>query len=398
VKILHYARRIVLEEGGVVRAVLDMAAAMARAGHGVTLATPEPTDIPEGWGRGEPGTPGVLRLDPVRSRLDLLSKPALDALRGAVAEADVVHLHGPWVTSNLQAAAACRRAGTPYVISTHGVFNEWALAHRGLKKKLYLSLFGRRLLEGAGSVHCTAGAELDHAASAFPRGRGAVVPLIFDASPYRELRGPGEAEARFPELAGGEPVVLFLGRVAPIKRVELLVEAFAAAAREAPGARLVIAGVFEDEAYQRRLASLAGDLGVGGRTTFAGHVGGTLKTSLYERASVMALTSYQENFGIVLYEALACGTPVVATRGVNSWKLLSECPAAAIVDPPSAEGVAAALLGWIRSGSGSGFGSGSGSGSGSEGARSWVLERMSEPALCAAYEGMYRGAGANTAG
>ncbi len=379
--VLHYARRIVLEEGGVVRAVLDMAAAMARNGHTVTLATPEPTDIPDEWRASAAGRPRALDLPPVRSRLDLLSKRALADLEAAIAECDVLHLHGPWVTSNIQAAKIARRLGTPYVLSTHGVFNAWALAHRGWKKKIYLGLVGRKLLEGAGAVHCTADAELDAASAAFPNGRGAVVPLIFDAEPYTHLPGPAAAIEKFPELTGDDPVVLFLGRVAPIKRVELLVEAFAAVAKENPAARLVIAGVFEDPAYQQQLAEQARLLGVFDRTTFAGHVGGDLKLSLYERAAVTVLPSYQENFGIVLFESLACRTPVIATKGVNSWKLLAECRQAEVIDPAEPAELARAIASTLGNGR-------------SDTGREWVFDRMGEPALCAEYAAMYREAGA----
>jgi glycosyltransferase involved in cell wall biosynthesis len=327
VRVAHYLPRIRLEEGGVVRAVLDLAGALAGAGVAVDLLTHDPADAPGEW-RADGAGPRIVTLPPP-GFAGLLSAPARRAAGEALADAQVVHLHTPWERANVQIARAATRRGAPYVVSAHGMLDDWCMAHRGAKKRLYLRLAGRRLLERAACVHCTAEAELRQASRWFPRGRGSVVPLVVDLAPFRSLPGPGEAQEAF-DLSTDRPVVLFLSRVHEKKGVDILLRAFAAV-RGAHDATLVVAGPGE-ERYVQAMRALAESLGLRDSVRFPGMVGGSRKLSLYQAAAVFALPTHQENFGLVLPEALACATPVVTTKGVDIWPELERSGGALIRD------------------------------------------------------------------
>ncbi len=118
-----------------------------------------------------------------------------------------------------------RRLGIPYIVSTHGHLNEWELGQKWLKKRLFLTLFGRRYLAGAAAVHCTAQAELAQASRYLPPGKGRVVPLPIDLSAFLNLPGPELALRAFPGLDNEIPRILCLGRLHPQKRPDLLIEA-----------------------------------------------------------------------------------------------------------------------------------------------------------------------------
>lgn len=325
--IAHVLARVRLEEGGVVRAVLDLAGALAGAGHRVTLLTFDNADAPPEWSQSGPT---VVRLPGGAGPTGRLGADARAAVRQHLADADALHLHTPWETVNLAFAAEARRAGVPYVLSVHGMLDDWSMAQRTLKKRLYLALAGRRLLERAGAVHCTAEAELAQARRWFPRGRGVVAPLLMDLEPFRELPGPDEARDAF-DLPAGSPVVLFLSRVHEKKGVDVLLDAFAALRERRPDATLVVAGPGE-ASYVERMRAIARERGVADHVRFPGMVGGSRKLSLYQAASVFALPTSQENFGLVLPEALACSTPLVTTRGVDIWPELERSGGAVIVD------------------------------------------------------------------
>ncbi|QKK06886.1 MAG: glycosyltransferase [Planctomycetota bacterium] len=147
-KILHYKPTIRLEEGGVVRAVLDLCTEMAKAGHAVTLATGDATDVPEAWKVGEPGCPTLVQTP-------LSGNPTRpDRVARAIADADIVHLHAVWQPDNLRFARACLNAGTPYVVSIHGMLDDWTIAQKHLKKRLFLAARGRTLPRaGRGDPH-----------------------------------------------------------------------------------------------------------------------------------------------------------------------------------------------------------------------------------------------------
>lgn len=326
-RIIHYLRAIRLEEGGIVRAVLDLATLTAASGHDVRVVTFDDRDAPEAWLDG--GTaPNLERIEPPAGTLGRFTPPQIERWRTLLTGADVLHLHAVWHAANSQLGALAESLGIPYVVSVHGMLDDWCMSQRGLKKRVFLAAFARRTLERARFVHCTASGELRQASRWFPRGRGIVIPLVFDLAPYRALPGPALAADRFGprgtrDLAPGEPVVLFLSRVHYKKGVDVLIRAVAELARMSRRVRCIVAGT-GDDAYLAQMRDLASSLGVADQVRFVGMVTGDVKLSLYQLADVFALPTSQENFGFVLPESLACGTPVVTTEGVDIWPELAE--------------------------------------------------------------------------
>jgi glycosyltransferase involved in cell wall biosynthesis len=121
------------------------------------------------------------------------------------------------------------------------------------------------------------------------------------------------------EPAGSpEKLILFLGRLHPIKGVDLLLEAFHQASL-GPDWRLVIAGPEEVPAYVRKLRLDAARRGLTGRVEFVGPVFGARKSELLRAAWVIAVPSYSEVIGMVNLEAAAAGTPSVTTYRTGLW-------------------------------------------------------------------------------
>ena len=108
-----------------------------------------------------------------------------------------------------------------------------------------------------------------------------------------------------------EPLVVAVGRLAPVKRYDLLVRAAAKAREQVPGLRLEIVG----EGYDRPVVEAAVDQ-VGGSewVTLRGYLSDAELIDLYRQAWVVASASAREGWGMTLTEAAACGTPAVATR------------------------------------------------------------------------------------
>jgi glycosyltransferase involved in cell wall biosynthesis len=383
-RIVHVFRRLNLADGGVVRAVLDMCDLLARAGHDVKLASWEGTDAPESW-TGADGTPEVVRLGGPDRFLGRLSAARRAALRRELEWADVVHLHDIWDLSSLQVARIAREATCPYVVTVHGMLDDWSMRQRGAKKRLYLALFGRRLLDGAATVHCTASAERDQASRWFGATRTHVVPCLFAVEPYRELPGPEAARRAWPELQGDEPVVLFLSRLHHKKGPELLIDAVALRAGAGDSVRLVLAGSGAP-AYEAALRRRVAEHGLEASTTFTGLVEGDEKVSLYEAADLFVLPTGQENFGIVFPESLAARTPVLTTRGVDIWRELEESGGARIIEPDAAS--IAETIGELleRPEQREVMG---------EAGRAWVFETFDGDAITRAYEGMYEAVARN---
>jgi glycosyltransferase involved in cell wall biosynthesis len=108
-----------------------------------------------------------------------------------------------------------------------------------------------------------------------------------------------------------EPLVMALGRIAPVKRYDVLVRAAHHARARVPGLRLHIVG----EGYERPVVeSVIDELDAADWVTLRGHLSEDEKIDLYRRAWIIASASAREGWGMTLTEAAACGTPAVATR------------------------------------------------------------------------------------
>lgn len=319
---VHFIREIRAELGGVVSVVVDLCQAMAQRGHQITLVTCDAQDAPAAWRRGDAALPRVVEMPPSRWTRLRLGRAALAEFSHLAADVDVAHLHTPWDLCNFQLAPLLRRAGVPYIVSVHGMLDDWSMRQKALKKRTFLSLGGRRLFKHATTVHYTAQAEQDQAERWIGAARHSVVQSCpLNLSDFSPPVGPRAALEAFPQIRSDSLKLLFLSRVHPKKGLELLVRAAALLKNRGFDLQVLIAGPGEPS-YIDGLNALAAKVGVLEQTHFLGMVHGVVKQSLYETADVFVLPTHQENFGLVLVEAMACGTPVVTTRGTDIWQEL----------------------------------------------------------------------------
>lgn len=270
-----------------------------------------------------------------RGRRRLLDGEDRAAARDAIASCDVLHLHEVWDPVCLQLASVARGLDIPYVISPHGALDAFPMSHKRLKKRLYLALAGRRMISRSAAVFCTAAAEAAQS-SRWHRGAASVVlPLVMDLTPFHHLPGPSEAGHLISDLDPSLPRLVFIGRLDPKKGIEHVIDAAAALIDGGTPCNLVIAGSGEP-GYVASLRSLVHSRGHADQVRFAGYLGGTAKVSLFQWADLFVLPTYQENWGIALYEALAAGTPVVTTRAVATWPELEATGAAFVVENDTA--------------------------------------------------------------
>lgn len=334
-KIVHYFDHVQLERGGTIRAALDMCRVFAARGHDVTLVTFDDTDVPAEWRDGTPapaGTwPKVVKIAPPSLPAEFYPPGGPAGLRPVLEGADVIHLHGVWLPSTAQACAMAHKHGVATVISCHGMLDEWSMQQSVPKKKAYLALAGRKMFGRIDVFHATAEDEKRQASAWVPAVRTEVVPYITDLRPFESLPGPGQAIEHF-KLDDGVPNILFLSRLHYKKQPDTLIRAAALLAERGVPGRVLFAGT-GDDAYVAKLRALAAEHKLGeDRCRFLGMVTGDLKHSLYQAVDLFALPTSQENFGLVYTESLACGTPIIATKGTDIWRELEASGAATIAD------------------------------------------------------------------
>ena len=320
-KVLHYFPTTRLTEGGTVRVAIDLCAVLAQRGHEVIWLTCDDTDTPDSWKKGEPNTPTIQCLGPFQKNGKRLTKEQIELATAAMNDVDITHIHAMWDPSNPQIAKASDATQTPWVLSVHGMLDDWSMAQRGLKKQVYLATVGRRMVRTATTFHTTAKEERRQALRWFKHDNVAVIPCIVDLEAYQEVPSPQEAIDTYG--ASDYPTILFLSRVHEKKSIETLIDATKLLKQKGKPIRLLIAGTGE-QSYIDELVARTESAGVSEEVTFLGMVVGDLKLSLYAMADIFALPTQQENFGLVYPEAMLCETPVIGTKGTDIWRELEE--------------------------------------------------------------------------
>ncbi len=298
--------------GGPVKVAETMATDLLAAGHEVTVAT---TDALDERRRVPPGTPSlpegavVHRFPNVNHALAARAMGwAPRGFRRWIAEAvvvhDVVHLHDVYSVLSVGASRAAARAGTPVALQPFGSLAPSAERGRPHVKRAFLALWGRRTLElASANVYSTEDERADFVAAGAPERTLARLPLPLDLPPRL-----GEPDAATPTLA-------YVGRIDPIKGLDVLLRAVAIARERVPGLRLELAG--PGEAYRATLERLAAELGIGDSIEFLGFITPEEKVRLLERAHAFCLLSRSEGLPVAALEAMACGTPVLVSPGCH---------------------------------------------------------------------------------
>ena len=246
---------------------------------------------------------------------------------------DVAHLHA---CRNVPGAIAARhlvRRAVPYVVAPNGTAP--VIERRQLAKRGFDALAGRRILGRASRVLAVSNTErrqlcaLGVAADSI-----ALVPNPVDLD---EFAYPIDRE-RFRRRLGlpDSPLVLFLGKLTPRKRVDDLARAMATLPRR--DARLVIAG--NDMGSEAMVRALVHSLGLQSRTVFTGLLRGVERLEALAAADVVVYPSQDEIFGLVPLEALLAGTPVIVADDSGCGEVIRATGGGVIVPVGSVEALA----------------------------------------------------------
>lgn len=226
-------------------------------------------------------------------------------------EYDIYHANTLWLYPVHATCAHARKIGKPYVISTHGMLYPTALKVSSWKKRPVLWMWFNKDISQAACLHATCDEEMWHCRAFGYKGPIAVIPnpvVIPDGITAKKQVPP-------------ERRIGFIGRLHPIKKVEALIYGMANAVEQgAPSFLLDIMGA-GDKDYETFLRHEVNRLGLNDKVNFVGFVSGKEK---YERLSnlwALFVPSVQENFGMIVPEALICGTPVYASTG-TPWEEL----------------------------------------------------------------------------
>ena len=317
--------------GGIPRIVDGLSRALVEEGVQVTVLTTDAFDASR-----RAGTPPdrdhhgvrVLTVPNLSNRLAarhqlFLPRGALGRLTAALdaSPPDVVHLHGHRHLLNNVGVAAARRWGAPYALTANGTLHRHE--NKVGAKVLWDALVAGRVPGGA--ARCVAVSRSDvgvHQRAGIRPDRVVRIPNGLDLAEFAPLPPRGTFRAR--HGLGDQPLVAYLGQISPRKGVDHLVEAFGDGGPQ--GACLVIAGPDRGglEAARRRVAP-------GAAVHFVGVLEGADRLALLADADVLVYASTGEIFGLVPFEGLLCGAPVVVADDCGCGELIGEAGAGLLV-------------------------------------------------------------------
>lgn len=314
--IVHVIATLDARTGGPAMVAARLASAQAALGHRVTLLAAQPQEPDQAEFLPEPSV-NLRRFTSESGFAKLLAKQAqgavLDALREAPG-ADVLQIHGVWEPALLAASRAAKQAGVPVALCAHGMLDDWALGQKAWKKRLALAVAYGRMVRGSGVVLANNQHEGDCLRARGLGSRVRIVPNGVDLD--QPAPAPGSFRAEHPEL-GEDPYVLFLSRLHRIKGLHILCEAVAQvrerSATGSLGSRLRLVAAGPDAGAAAPLRAQAERLGIASAVHIVGPLYAEAKQGAFHDASIFALASEHESFGIVIAEAMGAGTPVVVS-------------------------------------------------------------------------------------
>ncbi len=237
----------------------------------------------------------------------------------------------------------------PYVVFTHGMLDPYFKRRFPLKhvKKWMYWLFAEYwVLRGAERVLFTTEAEERLAKQSFwlHQWNGLVVP-------YGASGTDGDPETQREAFFNACPTLrnrrflLFLGRIHRKKGCDMLIEAFARVAAQDPELHLVMAGP-DQQQWSRELQKTVDAAALTDRVHWPGMLKGDVKWGAFFACEAFVLPSHQENFGIAVAEALACGRPVLLADKVNIAEEIA-AHGAGLMEADTPEGTLRLLERWI---------------------------------------------------
>lgn len=317
-KILHFIRSIDPALGGPIHGIMALHAytkdLLDRAV--VTLDSP---DAP--WIKDFP-----LKVHAVGPGKGLygFSLAALEKLKGVTENVDVVVANGLWQYSSVLAHRYARRYNIPLLTFPHGMLDPWfnkqyPLKH--LKKCLYWPFGDYRVLRDSAKVLFTTQLEAELARKSFSWLYRANEFVLGYGCPPPPQKTTAHTEAFYNACpsARNKQAILFLSRIHEKKGCDIGLRAFRDTFARDNSMILVMAGPCHDD-YLDRLKCLALELEIQDKVIWPGMLSGDAKWGAFYNSLAFILPSHQENFGIALAEALACGLPTLTTYGVNIYK------------------------------------------------------------------------------
>lgn len=323
--------------GGVVKAVSQLCRGLVKQGLDVTVYT---TDADGSGGRFDVSLKSPVNLGGVEvwyfhcsfgAKDAFYSKSLAEQLEKTVKNFDLVHVSAFWQLIQVSVSRACRKFNVPYIVSPHGCLMDWGLGRKRWKRFPYWYFFTRPTMLKASAVHYVSKGEMLVSQKRFYSSIPSyVVPncLVLEDYVIQPERITNFRDSL--EIPRDTFIVSFLSLIRPRKGLKLLIKAISELKSEK--LILLIGGTVEDNEYLTELKRMAVGLGIDSKIKWLGLIEPKDLGCFYGISDIFVLPSFEEAFGMVVVEAMACGTAVLVSRGVPIWEEIVQDGAGLVID------------------------------------------------------------------
>ena len=302
-KILSFVSSLDLACGGPSRSVPMLVKGLAELAVDITLITIRSKDMNT---HALEGTSAKLKvLEPSFSKKEIARYLKEEKF-------ELIQIQSMWDLPYHKVMVEARRLGIPYIVTPRGMLEPWSLLQKKWKKKLAWWLYQRNDVQKSVCVFTTAKMEAEHVSNLGITTCKSVIPNSIETDAYPCKISTDVVKKQ----------VLFLSRIHVKKGIELLFEAWKRIHHDFADWQLLIVGNGEAE-YIHSLENRVESFGLKDCIKILPPVFGEAKIKVYQESALFCLPSYSENFGMVIAEAMSCGTPVITTTNCP-WEILNE--------------------------------------------------------------------------
>lgn len=232
-----------------------------------------------------------------------------------ITDYDLVYVSSNWGFPFLPACRAAYKARVPYIVTPRTSFMRKTWIGKYLKKKAYHYGFERRLINKASAIHYTSELEVAESKWLNLTPPFFIVPNPVSLKEFESMPLRGKFRERW-RIDFSTSIILFLGRIEPRKGIDITLKALAKIVSDYPKAKLVLSGPEEDD-YLKTVQNMSDELGISRQVLITGYLGPSERLDALRDADIFILTSYSENFGMAVVEAMASGLPVIISEKVG---------------------------------------------------------------------------------
>lgn len=303
--------------GGSMNVCYNLSKELAKLGHEVTIITTD-IEFDEKYTRSiQSEKVKVINFKCTLNVASFLYSPSMKKwLNNHILEFDIIHVHNFRTYQNSLIQRYAKKHNIPYILQAHGSL-PLIIEKQGLKR-FYDLIWGKKILNDAAALIAVSNVEVQqYKQLGIDKDRIIIVPNGIDIEEYNKNTSPGKF--KLTQGITTEYMILYLGRIHQIKGLKFLIESFKQVSNSIENVSLLIAG--PDDGYKTELENFVKSLKIK-NVKFIDYVKNV--SEAYSDADLLVYPAIYEIFGLVPFEAIACGTPIIVTKDCGCGELVKE--------------------------------------------------------------------------